>query len=144
MANFKDSAVELDNNLCINDSKDNDALFTHQTSKYKFGNITFDDPYCLPRMFIDMLDENKSLVNVDTKYYYRPEIFARDYLQSADLWWLILMINGMTRHKDFCVNKAYVINTNVLSSLGDILESAMNTINSTTEVKDITLWPVRI
>lgn len=145
MANsFIDSASSINITSNIDKGKTNKARFTLETGKLRFGEITFDDPMSIPRQFWDIMTADRYSMELQKKYYYRPEIIASKFLLTPDLWWLVLMINNMMNHREFCIPNIYMVNRVSLDKLSQILETTDKVVNNVTELKDLTLWPVKV
>ena len=144
MAKITDSSTSMEISENIISSKNNDATVSNESAKYKFGNITFDDPLMIPRQYWEVLDSVKLREEVPPEMLYKPEMFARKYYGTADLWWLVLLSNNMTSHREFKNSWAYRYDSQVLTRLQQLLEATTSSINNTLELEDLTLYPVKI
>jgi len=144
MASITDSSLSMDIVENILSSETNDGIVSKESAKYKFGSITFDDPLMIPRQFWDMFDLVKIRQEVPPYMRYKPELFAYTHYGSSDLWWFVLLSNNMTQHTDFCNDWAYRVDRSVVGRLEDLLEATVTMKNTTVELHDLTLYPVKV
>jgi len=144
MAQVKDSSLSMEIIENIMNSRTNDGIVSKESAKYVFGNITFDDPLMIPRQFWEIFDRAKIREEIPPNMKYKPEMFARKYYNSADLWWFVLMSNNMTSHRDFKNDWAYRCDSQTVNRLEELLEATTVAINKKIELEDLTLYPVKI
>jgi len=144
MAQITDSSLSMDIVENIASSESNDGIVSRESAKYKFGKITFDDPLMIPRQFWDLFDLIKIREEVPPYMRYKPELFASVHYGTSDLWWFVLLSNNMTQHTDFCNNWAYRVDSSIVGKLEDLLEATTVIRDTTVELHDLTLYPVKV
>jgi len=144
MAQISDSSLSMDIHENIASSETNDGIVSKESAKYTFGKITFDDPLMIPRQFWEFFDLVKIRQEVPPYMQYKPEVFASVHYGSSDLWWFVLLSNNMTQHTDFCNDWAYRVDRSVVGRLEDLLEATLPIKNTTVELHDLTLYPVKV
>jgi hypothetical protein len=84
-------------------------------------------------------------VTVNSNSWYRPELVAKDFYGTQDLWWLVLWSGGFSSKLDFVpTNKVFrIFNPDLLPVINRILKRSASSLkessDSPTVANDITL-----
>ena len=146
MERIIDSAesVYVDLNITSSESNKWTASRLSLNLLFKDDKVVMDNPLLVFQRFQNIINCHLIRTNVDEKYFYRPELFAKDFYGSSDLWWLVLCSSGTISHQNFNRRRIKVFNPTDLEVLDSILESTIKEQEKTVEIKDLTIFPVRI
>lgn len=146
MERIIDSAesVYIDQNIISAESNRWTASKLSMDLLFKDDKIVMDNPLLVFQRFHNVISTHLMRTTVEEKYFYRPELFARKLYGSTDMWWLVLISSGIIRHQEFNRRKIKVFNPADLAVLDAIRESTKKEQDKEVEIKDLTIFPVRI
>jgi len=121
----------------------NSVILSRLSQDYKFGEITLDSPIPCFMKFYDLLEGYTMRIELDEKYKYRPELVAKDYYGTTDLWWLVLYMCKLTKHEEFNLPSIKILKPAYLKDLFEIIERSEKEIGITTTLEDRTMQKVR-
>lgn len=142
--NLKDSSEFVMIESCISSSKTNQWTNSNISSKYKIDGNMMDNPSSVLNKFMDIIKESLTVTELKQKYQYRPELFAKDYLGSSDLWWLVLMCTGLTSHTEFCTKEVKYPSPSMMNDIQSLIDVSADELKKEIEIKDLVLYPVKI
>jgi hypothetical protein len=146
MERIIDSAesVYIDQNIASSESNKWTASKLSLNLLFKNDKVVMDNPLLVFQRFQNIISSHLIRTNVDERYFYRPELFAKDFYGSSDLWWLVLCSSGTISHQNFNRRRIKVFNPTDIEVLDSIRESTIKEQEKTVEIKDLTIFPVRI
>ena len=127
----------------IASSGGNDIILSKLSQDYKFGNITLDSPIPCFMKFYDLLESYTVRIDMEERYKYKPEIVAKEYYGTTDLWWLVMYMSKITKHEDFNIPSIKILQPAYLKDLFEIVERSEKEISITTVLEDRTMQKVR-
>ena len=85
---------------------------------------------------------------IDSKFFYKPELLAKQMYGTVDLWYLVLWVNKMSSMYEFNKKYIYVFNPSKISVLNDLIELERENLatsqESPTYIEDLTIMKVPI
>jgi len=146
MERIMDAAASADIDQNIKDAEDSNWVASKLSLDLHFAKdgVTMDNPMLVFQRFQNIIRTNLVRETVEDKYFYRPELYAKQLYGSTDLWWLVLMSSGITRHQDFNRRHIKVFNPALLETLDAIRLSTKKEQESTVEIEDLTIFPIRV
>lgn len=121
----------------------NNVILSKLSQDYKFGNITLDAPIPCFVKFYDLLESYTIRVTMEERYKYKPEIVAKEFYGTTDLWWLVMYMSKITKHEDFNIPSIKILQPDYLDDLFEIIERSEKEIGLTTVLEDRTMQKVR-
>ena len=146
MEKIIDSADSIYIEQNIASAKSNPWVASNLSTDLHFGDsgVTMDNPFLVFQRFHNIIENHLMKITVEEKYFYRPELLAKNVYGSSDLWWLVLISSGIIKHQNFNRKRIKIFNPADLAILDAIRESTIDEQTKTIEIKDLTIYPVRI
>lgn len=146
MERIIDAASSADVDQNVKDAENNNWVASNLSMDLHFAKdgVTMDSPMLVFQRFQNVIATNLVRVTVEDKYFYRPELFAKQVYGSSDLWWLVLTSSGIIRHQEFNRRRIKIFNPAMLAALDDIRLSTKAEQEHTAEIEDLTIFPIRV
>lgn len=108
----------------------NSYINTMYSYMFSIGNLStytvYDDKFLVAKptilqMFLPFFKNYAKKINVDPKYYQKPNLFALDYYGAAELEWLVLFVSGIGHPVDFNRPIIDVLPISILNDLNKLI-----------------------
>jgi len=127
----------------IESSKNNSIILSKLSQDFKLGNVTLDSPTPCFVKYYDLLESYTITINLEERHMYKPEIVAKEYYGTTDLWWLVLYMSKLTKHEEFNLPRIKILDPAALNDVFEIIKRSEGEIGLTTVLEDRTLQKVR-
>jgi hypothetical protein len=102
---------------------------------YKVDNIMFDSPHIyIFKDYYGYLRANSDYVDLDQKYYQKPDYLSYDIYETTKFWEMLLYINNCFCIEEFILDKVYIPK---YDAVFEMLRSYIKDSDRLIELKDI-------
>jgi len=143
-----DSSVFPSTNESIANSKRNVIIYSEVSLKHYVDGVLIQSPVTVFEKYLPILKQNSVFITISNDNFYHPEFTAKRLYGTSDLWWLLLMLNNMSSHKEYNKREILALQVDQKTLISDILELEKRNLIRSKEtplvIEDLTLFPINV
>jgi hypothetical protein len=122
------SSKDAELKKCIDSSKNNPITIANLSELYIYDGVAVYAPSSVVEDYMDYIKENLIEMDLPEELQFRPEALSESLYGTPDLFYLLMLINGIYSVTDFNMKKVKVLNPTV-SIIDKIATSRMKGLN---------------
>lgn len=141
-----DSSVSMNIDDNIKSAEKNTNTYSALSKAVNFNGVIIQDPQTIFHKYRELFEANLVEIELDRKYHHKPELIARQYYGTTDLWWMVLWVNNMVHHYEFDLPKVKIVDLGLSKQIGQIINANVKILKKNKAevetISDLTIYPV--